>query len=72
MTRIEVLQKIRADLEWRGPTGRPLGNIVLSRADAETLMLSFEAEAILATILILANHLHELIDASEGTPCQSS
>jgi hypothetical protein len=38
MTVADVLAKIAADLAWRGPGGRPLGNIVLTRAEAETIL----------------------------------
>ena len=34
----EVLDKMAHDLDWRGPTGKPLGHIVLSRDDASTLV----------------------------------
>jgi hypothetical protein len=37
----DVLAKIAADLAWRGPGGRPLGNIVLTRAEAETILAAF-------------------------------
>jgi hypothetical protein len=34
----EVLKIIQKQLDWRGPTGKPLGHIVLSRVQAEALM----------------------------------
>ena len=34
----EVLAKIAADLAWRGPGGRPLGHILLTRAEAELIL----------------------------------
>lgn len=38
-TIVEVLAKIRADLEYRTPgASKPLGHIVLERADAEVLV----------------------------------
>ena len=38
LTTADVLKKIKDDLAWRGPTGKPLGHVVLSRNDAEYLM----------------------------------
>jgi hypothetical protein len=73
VTRIEVLQKIRADLEWRGPNGNVLGNIVLPRAAAEALLNETEAEAILVAMFALSLRLHELIrEREEEGTCQSS
>jgi len=33
-----VVENIERQLEWRGPTGRSLGHVVLERADAERLL----------------------------------
>jgi hypothetical protein len=35
----EVIEKIKADLAWRGPTGRAAGHVVLTREQAEALLL---------------------------------
>jgi hypothetical protein len=68
MTRIEVLNKIRADLAWRGPGDKPLGNIVLRRDDAEVLLAETEADAILVVMTMLARRLGELMPADERPP----
>lgn len=68
MTRIDVLNKIRADLAWRGPGDKPLGNIVLPRADAEVLLAETEADAILVVMTYLARRLGELMPADERPP----
>jgi hypothetical protein len=73
MTRIDVLNKIRADLEWRGPSGKPrLGHIVLEREDAEVLLAETEADAILVVITYLARRLGELMPADERPPGPAS
>ena len=69
-TQIEVLRRIRADLEWRGPTGKTLGTIVLSRDDAVALLDATEADAILVAMLTLTLRLRELLIEKE--PCPSS
>ena len=33
-----LIAKIATDLAWRGPGGRPLGHILLTRAEAETIL----------------------------------
>ena len=38
MTVADVFAKIAADLAWRGPGGRPLGHILLTRAEAELIL----------------------------------
>jgi len=37
MTLAEILADIRAQLDWRGPTGRPQGHVVIPHKDAEVL-----------------------------------
>jgi hypothetical protein len=68
MTRIEVLEKIRADLAWRGPGDKPLGNIVLPRADAEVLLAETEADAILVVMTLMAKRLAEVMPEGERPP----
>jgi hypothetical protein len=68
MTRIDVLNKIRADLLWRGPGDKPLGNIVLPRADAEVLLAETEADAILVVMTMMARRLGELMPEGERPP----
>jgi len=38
----KAIKKIRADLVWRGPTGRQAGVIVLDRAMAEVVLEALE------------------------------
>jgi hypothetical protein len=68
MTRIDVLNKIRADLAWRGPEDKPLGNIVLPRVSAEVLLAETEADAILVVMMMLARRLGELMPPDERPP----
>ena len=37
MTLADVLEHIKRDLEWRGPTDRSMGHIILTRDEAEYL-----------------------------------
>jgi hypothetical protein len=39
-----VMERIREQLDWRGPTGKVLGHVVLSRADAEILMRAYQQD----------------------------
>jgi hypothetical protein len=68
MTRIDVLNKIRADLLWRGQGDKPLGHVVLPRADAEVLLAETEADAILVVMTIMARRLGELMPEGERPP----
>ena len=40
---IEVMAEIAAQLAWRGPSGKPLGHIVLDREQAQTLLRGLDA-----------------------------
>ena len=37
-----MIYKIKEQLAWRGPNGKVMGHIVLTRADAERLVEDFE------------------------------
>lgn len=72
MTRIDILNKIRADLAWRGPGDKPMGNIVLPRESAEVLLAETEADAILVVMTMMARRLGELMPADERPPGPAS
>jgi hypothetical protein len=38
MSLAKLAEKLAADLAWRGPGGRPLGHILLTRAEAELIL----------------------------------
>jgi len=40
---IEVVAEIAAQLAWRGPSGKPLGHIVLTREQAQALLRALDA-----------------------------
>jgi len=35
---MEAVEKIVSDLEWRGPNGKTMGHVVLTREQAEDLL----------------------------------
>jgi hypothetical protein len=39
----DAIKKIEQDLLWRGPSGKPLGMVVLHRDKAEALLMWIEA-----------------------------
>lgn len=36
-----VVERVRTQLDWRGPNGSRLGHVVLTHADAEILMRAY-------------------------------
>ena len=40
---IDVVAEIAAQLAWRGPSGKPLGHIVLDREQAQALLRMLDA-----------------------------
>jgi hypothetical protein len=42
---VDAMRKIEADLDWRGPSGKRMGHIVLSRREARCLALFADAMA---------------------------
>jgi hypothetical protein len=40
--RLSAIGKIKRDLAWRGPTGSPMVQIVITRSQAEELVAEFE------------------------------
>jgi hypothetical protein len=47
----KVIAKLRADLAWRGPTGRTAGVIVLNREQAEIVLKALEEQEPLRTVV---------------------
>jgi hypothetical protein len=40
--RLSAIAKIKQDIAWRGPTGFPMVQIVITRSQAEELVAEFE------------------------------
>jgi hypothetical protein len=40
--RLSAIAKVKQDIAWRGPTGSPMVQIVITRSQAEELVAEFE------------------------------
>lgn len=43
---VQAIDKLRADLEWHGPSGKVMGHVVLPRALAQALLKAIDDDVI--------------------------